>query len=49
MKGYLLAQPGEGQYTIYPLVGEINDSLVSEMRTNPVKVHHVRAALNTVT
>jgi D-aminopeptidase len=45
MKDYLLAQPGETQHTVNPIVGETNDSILSDMWTNPVKPQHVRAAL----
>jgi len=45
MKNYLLSRPGESQHTVNPIVGETNDSILSDMWTNPVKPHHVRAAL----
>jgi len=45
MVKYLLEQPGESQHTINPIVGETNDSIVSDMWVNPVKSKHVREAL----
>ena len=45
MVDYLLEQPGEPQHTINPIVGETNDSIVSDMWTHPVQAEHVREAL----
>jgi len=45
MVDYLLEQPGEYQHTINPIVGETNDSIVSDMWSNPVKAKHIREAL----
>ena len=45
MVDYLLAQPGEPQHTINPVVGETNDSVVSDMWQHPVKAKHVVEAL----
>ena len=42
---YLLAQPGETQHTVNPVVGETNDSGLSDMWRDPVRPEHVRAAL----
>jgi len=46
MVDYLLEQPGEYEHTINPIVGETNDSIVSDMWANPVKAKHVREALD---
>ncbi|RLA00771.1 MAG: S58 family peptidase [Gammaproteobacteria bacterium] len=45
MVDYLLEQPGEGEHTINPIVGETNDSILSDMWQHPVKAKHVREAL----
>jgi len=45
MVDYLLAQPGEYEHTINPVVGETNDSIVNDMWANPVKAEHVIEAL----
>ncbi len=45
MVDYLLAKPGESQHTLNPIVGETNDSIVSDMWQHPVKAKHVREAL----
>ena len=45
MVDYLLAQPGETQHTINPVVGETNDSIVNDMWQHPVKAKHVIEAL----
>ncbi len=42
---YLLQQPGETEHTINPVVGETNDSVVSDMWAHPVTAEHVRHAL----
>jgi len=47
MVDYLLEMPGESQHTINPIVGETNDSIVSDMWQHPVKPKHVREALQT--
>jgi len=47
MVDYLLEQPGESQHTINPIVGETNDSIVSDMWQHPVKPKHIKEALNT--
>ena len=47
MVDYLLELPGESQHTINPIVGETNDSIVSDMWQHPVKSKHVREALKT--
>ncbi len=45
MVDYLLEQPGEYQHTLNPIVGETNDSIVSDMWQHPIKSKHVREAL----
>jgi len=45
MVDWMLAQPGETQHTINPVVGETNDSNVNDMWKDPVRPEHVRAAL----
>ena len=45
MVDYLLEQPGEGQHTLNPVVGETNDSIVSDMWAEPINAEHVRQAL----
>jgi len=42
---YLLSRPGESEHTINPIVGETNDSWVSDMWADPVQFEHVRQAL----
>jgi D-aminopeptidase len=39
-------QPGMGEHTINPVVGETNDSVVNNMWADPVGLHHVYEALN---
>ncbi|NIM48261.1 MAG: S58 family peptidase [Gemmatimonadales bacterium] len=46
---YLLARPGESEHTINPIVGETNDSWVSDMWADPVQSEHVRQALENAT
>lgn len=45
MVDYLLEQPGEGQHTLNPVVGETNDSIVSDMWADPINADHVRKAI----
>ena len=47
MVQYLLEQPGETEHTINPVVGETNDSIVSDMWAQPIQAKHVREALRT--
>ncbi|MDQ7049557.1 MAG: P1 family peptidase [Enterobacterales bacterium] len=49
MVDYLLEQPGEGEHTINPLVGETNDSIVNDMWAHPVTAKHVRQAIQSAT
>ncbi len=46
MVDYLLAQPGEGEHTINPIVGETNDSIVNDMWAHPIKPKHIKEALD---
>ncbi len=46
---YLLSRPGEREHTINPIVGETNDSWVSDMWADPVRPEHVRRALEDAT
>ncbi|MDG1438275.1 MAG: P1 family peptidase [Emcibacteraceae bacterium] len=46
LKDYLLSQPGEGQHTLNPIVGETNDSRVNNMWSpDSAKAEYVVAAL----
>ncbi|MBI4521819.1 MAG: P1 family peptidase, partial [Gemmatimonadetes bacterium] len=46
MVDYLLAQPGmQGVGSINPVVGETNDGGLSDIRAQPIRPEHVRAAL----
>ena len=49
MKEWTYRQPGMGEHTINPVVGEVNDSVVSNMWAEPLKREHVFAALDTAT
>ena len=44
---WMLSQPGESPHTVNPVVGETNDSGLSDMWRDPVRPEHVRAALTT--
>lgn len=46
LKAWMYTQPGMGEHTVNPLVGETNDSLVNDMWANPVTKADVFAALN---
>ncbi|MBT8099371.1 MAG: P1 family peptidase [Gammaproteobacteria bacterium] len=46
MKEWTYRQPGMGEHTINPVVGEVNDSVVSNMWAEPLKREHVFAALD---
>jgi len=39
------AQPGEGEHTVNPVVGETNDAYLSDMWLDPVRPAHVQQAL----
>jgi D-aminopeptidase len=46
LKEWIYTQPGMGEHTVNPIVGEINDSVVNNMWASPVAPEHVFAALN---
>lgn len=43
---WMYDQPGMGEHTLNPVVGETNDSAVSNMWADPVGLNHVYEALN---
>lgn len=45
LKDWVYEQPGMGEHTVNPIVGETNDSLVNNMWANPVLSEHVFHAL----
>lgn len=45
LKEWVYEQPGMGEHTVNPVVGETNDSRVNNMWTNPVQQEHVFEAL----
>ena len=46
LKEWMYTQPGIGEHTVNPVVGETNDSIVNNMWANPVSSKDVFAALN---
>jgi len=46
LREWTYLQPGMGEHTINPIVGEINDSVVNNMWAQPVRREHVFAALD---
>lgn len=46
LKEWIYTQPGMGEHTVNPIVGEINDSVVNDMWASPVSPEDVFAALN---
>jgi D-aminopeptidase len=46
LKAWMYEQPGMGEHTVNPIVGETNDSTVNNMWANPVGRPEVFAALN---
>ena len=46
MKDWTYRQPGMGEHTINPVVGEVNDSVVNNMWAAPLTSEHVFAALD---
>ena len=46
LKEWLYEQPGMGEHTINPIVGETNDARVNDMWANPVRREHVARALD---
>ncbi len=49
LKEWLYKQPGMGEHTINPVVGETNDARVNDMWANPVRREHVYRALDSAT
>lgn len=45
LKEWVYEQPGMGEHTVNPIVGETNDSRVNNMWADPVQKEHVFAAL----
>ena len=48
LKEWTYRQPGMGEHTINPVVGEVNDAVVSNMWAEPLTRDHVFAALDNV-
>lgn len=46
LKKWLYEQPGMGEHTINPIVGETNDAQVNNMWADPIQYKQVAAALN---
>ena len=46
LKDWVYEQPGMGQHTVNPIVGETNDAWVNNMWADPVQKKHVFEALN---
>ncbi len=46
LKRWMYDQPGMGEHTLNPVVGETNDSIVNNMWAEPVTEQHVRTALD---
>lgn len=46
LMAWVYDQPGMGEHTVNPLVGETNDSRVNNMWADPVGLNHVYEALN---
>ncbi len=46
LKEWMYEQPGMGEHTVNPVVGETNDSIVNNMWANPVQREHVFEALD---
>lgn len=49
LKDWMYQQPGMGEHTVNPVVGEVNDSVVSNMWAAPLRSEHVFSALNKAT
>jgi len=49
LKDWIYQQPGMGEHTVNPVVGEVNDSVVNNMWAAPLRREHVFAALNNAT
>lgn len=46
LKAWVYTQPGMGEHTVNPIVGETNDAAVNDMWANPIGRKEVFAALN---
>ncbi|NKB32478.1 MAG: S58 family peptidase [Pseudomonadales bacterium] len=46
LKEWIYTQPGMGEHTVNPVVGETNDSVVNNMWADPIQREEVFAALN---
>ena len=46
LKEWMYTQPGMGEHTVNPVVGETNDSVVNNMWADPIQRDEVFAALN---
>jgi len=46
LKDWVYEQPGMGEHTVNPIVGETNDAWVNNMWADPVRKRHVFEALN---
>lgn len=49
LREWTYRQPGMGEHTINPVVGEINDAVVNDMWAQPLRKEHVFAALDNAT
>ena len=49
LKEWVYEQPGMGEHTVNPIVGETNDGLVNNMWSDPVQKEHVYQALDNAT
>jgi D-aminopeptidase len=49
LKDWMYQQPGMGEHTLNPIVGETNDSRVNNMWVDPVRGREVSAALDSAT
>ena len=49
LKEWVYDQPGMGEHTVNPIVGETNDSQVNNMWSDPVQKEHVYQALDNAT
>ncbi len=49
LREWTYLQPGMGEHTVNPVVGEINDAVVNNMWVQPVRKEHVFAALDNAT
>jgi D-aminopeptidase len=47
LRAWAYRQPGMGEHTLNPVVGEINDGVVNDMWAQPIREEHVFAALDT--